>query len=131
MLKIDMWYNESLSNATKFDCFWSDVDCVYRGNIYQGNRMIGDYAASTLQEFEDKWKVTRTQLDVKITYSEYYHNGTDLVFRIAQLNDDLIQRGYDEQHRKYVLDAVLEKAMRENADISKDEYAKIFVYNQN
>nr|DAW40892.1 MAG TPA: hypothetical protein [Caudoviricetes sp.] len=56
MLKIDMWNNESLSNATKFDCFWSDIDCVYRGNIYQGNRIIGDYTASTLQEFERKWE---------------------------------------------------------------------------
>lgn len=56
MIKIDMWYEIPFSDATKFDCFWSDVDCVYRGNIYQGNRMIGDYTASTLQEFERKWE---------------------------------------------------------------------------
>lgn len=130
MIKIDMWYDESFSNATKFDCFWSDIDCVYRGNIYQGNRMIGDYTASTLQEFEDKWKATHTQLDLRITYSGYYHNGSDLVFRMAQLNYDLIQRGYDEEHRKYVINAVLEKAIRENADISKDEYAKVFDCNK-
>ena len=130
MLKIDMWYDESFSSATKFDCFWSDADCIYRGNIYQGNRMIGDYTASTLQEFECKWKDTHAQTDLKITYDRYYHGGYDLVFRTAQLNYDLIQRGYDEEHRKYVINAVLEKAKREDADISEDEYAKVFNYSQ-
>lgn len=43
MLKIDMWYGDKTEDAEKIDIFFSDCDCVYRGNIYKNGKMIGDY----------------------------------------------------------------------------------------
>lgn len=48
----DMWYGNSVSEVDKADCFWSDCDCVYRGNVYNGGRIIGDYTAKSVQAIE-------------------------------------------------------------------------------
>lgn len=54
-MKIDMWYNNNIAEVTKLDVFFSDMDCVYRGNIYIGEKCVGDYEADTLQEIEKKF----------------------------------------------------------------------------
>ena len=42
---VDMWYGDPfLAGVYGADAYWSDIDCVYRGNIYDKNgRIIGDY----------------------------------------------------------------------------------------
>ena len=40
---VDMWYGDKKEDATSVDIWFSDADCVYRGNIYKGSRAIGDY----------------------------------------------------------------------------------------
>lgn len=30
-----MWYKDSPLDADKIDIFFSDLDCIYRGNIYK------------------------------------------------------------------------------------------------
>ena len=46
--RVDMWYGDTfLEKKYAADAFFSDTDCVYRGNIYDDNgRPIGDYEAS-------------------------------------------------------------------------------------
>lgn len=42
-LFIDMWYRDKTEEADKIDIYFSDCDCVYRGNIYKNGKIIGDY----------------------------------------------------------------------------------------
>ena len=49
---LDMWYGDSPRDADKIDIFFSDLDCIYRGNIYQNGRIIGDYAAEGAEQIE-------------------------------------------------------------------------------
>lgn len=52
MLKVDMWYGDKTEDAEKIDIFFSDCDCVYRGNIYKNGKMIGDYTCSDCSVLE-------------------------------------------------------------------------------
>ena len=55
---IDMWYGDQPSSVDKIDCFWSDCDCVYRGNFYKAGKAVGDYTANSLQVIEGFWNRT-------------------------------------------------------------------------
>lgn len=50
MIKIDMWYGDKREVADKVDVTFSDLDCVYRGNIYKNGKMIGDYTCNNVSE---------------------------------------------------------------------------------
>lgn len=54
MLKIDMWYGDKLSDVDNIDGSWSDLDLIYRGNLYKNNRIIGDYSCKNITELFDK-----------------------------------------------------------------------------
>ena len=54
MLKIDMWYGDKLSDVDKVDSFWSDLDLIYRGNLYKNNGIIGDYSCENITELFDR-----------------------------------------------------------------------------
>lgn len=54
MLKIDMWYGDKLSDVDNIDGSWSDLDLIYRGNLYKNNRIIGDYSCGNITELFDK-----------------------------------------------------------------------------
>lgn len=56
-MKINMWYGNSLDEITKVDCFFSDLDCVYRGNLYIGDRMVGDYVTADSLKIEKTFNV--------------------------------------------------------------------------
>lgn len=46
---LDMWYDDQPLDTTTqtADCFFSDLDCCYRGNIYNANgQPIGDYTST-------------------------------------------------------------------------------------
>ena len=49
---LDMWHGDKLDDVDHLDVYWSDLDCVYRGNIYIGRKMVGDYEAKTVKEIE-------------------------------------------------------------------------------
>lgn len=55
---VDMWYGDSLAECEKADCFFSDCDCIYRGNFYKKGRIVGDYTARTRQDIERLWERT-------------------------------------------------------------------------
>lgn len=38
---LDMWYGDSPRDADKIDIFFSDLDCIYRGNIYKTGELLG------------------------------------------------------------------------------------------
>lgn len=52
MINIDMWYGDKKEDAERIDIFFSDIDCVYRGNIYKGGKIIGDYSCADSLEIE-------------------------------------------------------------------------------
>lgn len=52
MINIDMWYDHKPEEVTGIDWSFSDLDCVYRGNLYKSNRYIGDCEADTMQEVQ-------------------------------------------------------------------------------
>lgn len=42
---VDIWYEDQRSKVNGMDCYFSDCDCVYRGNLYADRRLVGDYEA--------------------------------------------------------------------------------------
>lgn len=42
-MHFDFWYGNKLSEITKATCSFSDVDCEYRGNMYIGDKCVGDF----------------------------------------------------------------------------------------
>ena len=60
--RVDLWYGHpDLSGVYGADAFWSDTDCIYRGNIYdERGRAIGDYespdSAWISKKFRIRWK---------------------------------------------------------------------------
>ena len=52
MLNIDMWYNNAVEEADKITVTFSDIDVMYRGNIYKDNKIIGDYSCNDSVELE-------------------------------------------------------------------------------
>lgn len=43
-MKIDFWYGNTKKDIVYVDCFFSDIDCIYRGNVYNKNmEPIGDF----------------------------------------------------------------------------------------
>ena len=57
--RVDMWYGDPcLEKKYTADAFFSDTDCVYRGNIYDDNgRPIGDYESSDSAWVEKKFRI--------------------------------------------------------------------------
>ena len=52
MIKIDMWYNDNVSDADKISITFYPNDGDYRGNIYKHGKIIGDYACTDSIELE-------------------------------------------------------------------------------
>ena len=46
MLNIDMWYGHPISDVNRIDCSFYPNDGVYRGNLYSGSRIIGDFTST-------------------------------------------------------------------------------------
>lgn len=58
MITLDFWYRNKLKDVASIDCFFSDLDCVYRGNMYDKNRkMIGDYETADSLKIEETFNI--------------------------------------------------------------------------
>lgn len=57
---VDMWNGRPFIKKAYFaDAFFSDCDCVYRGNIYDdGGHIIGDYSSSDSVWIEENFKIS-------------------------------------------------------------------------
>lgn len=53
MINIDMWHKNNPEEITGIDWSFSDLDCVYRGNLYKDGKTIGDYEADIMQEAQE------------------------------------------------------------------------------
>lgn len=45
-MQIDFWYGNTMEQVTHVTCSFSDIDCTYRGNLYIGNKAVGDFICS-------------------------------------------------------------------------------------
>ena len=46
-LHIDFWYDDTFSDIAFITCQFYDLDCIYRGNIFNSDKkIIGDYHAT-------------------------------------------------------------------------------------
>ena len=53
---VDFWYNNTLNDVKKITVFFSDLDAVYRGNMYdKTGKCIGDYYTKNSVEIEKKF----------------------------------------------------------------------------
>lgn len=63
MISIDMWYKNNPKEITGIDWSFSDLDAVYRGNLYKNEKMIGDYEADTMQEVQKAFPHLAERID--------------------------------------------------------------------
>ena len=55
-MKIDLWYGNKIADVAKVDCYFSDLDCEYRGNLYdKTGKIIGDYSTKNSCEIEKRF----------------------------------------------------------------------------
>lgn len=55
MVVIDMWYGDLASEAEKIDISFYPNEGRYRGNIYKGGRIVGDYWATCSTALEKRF----------------------------------------------------------------------------
>lgn len=63
MINIDIWHKNNPEEITGIDWSFSDLDCVYRGNLCKGGKMIGDYTADTMQEVQEAFPQLSEPID--------------------------------------------------------------------
>ena len=49
-MTIDMWYGHGCSEVDGVDIYFNDLDCKFRGNLYKGNKVIGDYTCESAMQ---------------------------------------------------------------------------------
>jgi hypothetical protein len=54
-MKFDFWYNNTIEDVEQVSCYFSDVDCIYWGNLYKDGNAIGDYTATDSVELENQF----------------------------------------------------------------------------
>ena len=63
MINIDIWHKNNPEEITGIDWSFSDLDYVYRSNLYKGGKMIGDYTADTMQEVQEAFPQLSEAID--------------------------------------------------------------------
>lgn len=56
-MTMDFWYDNKLEEVEWIDCYFSGLDCRYRGNMYIGKKAIGDYSTTDSIEIENTFHV--------------------------------------------------------------------------
>lgn len=60
-LYMDFWYGNTLSECTSASWTFSDCDCIYRGNLYIGEKPVGDYSCTELQTIQQAWEKSHSR----------------------------------------------------------------------
>ena len=56
-MEFDFWYGDTVAEVTSISCFFNDLDCEYRGNMYRKDgKCIGDFSATDSLEIEKYFK---------------------------------------------------------------------------
>ncbi len=66
-MKVDMWYGDKVEDVDNVDIFFSDVDCVYRGNCYINGKPVGDYSTTVSTEIEEAFPQLKFNYDYEDT----------------------------------------------------------------
>jgi len=46
-MKFDFWFNNTLVDVVRIDCYFYPDKCIYRGNLYDiNNKIIGDFVVN-------------------------------------------------------------------------------------
>ena len=53
MMTIDMWYGNKIQEINGIIINFSDCDCVYRGNVYIDEKIVGDFTTPDSIEIEE------------------------------------------------------------------------------
>lgn len=53
MLNIDFWYGNNLEDVTGATATFYPNEGLYRGNVFQGSKIIGDYTTTDSVEIEN------------------------------------------------------------------------------
>lgn len=65
-INVDIWYDGiSINDIDYLDINFYPSSCEYRGNIYIGNRCVGDYNADDSMDIEEHFK------ELEINWDEY------------------------------------------------------------
>ena len=63
MIKIDMWYENNPEEVTGINWSFYCYDTIYRGNVYKGKNIIGDFTADTMQEVQEAFPQLAEDID--------------------------------------------------------------------
>lgn len=56
MLKVDMWYGDSVRNVDRVDVFFYPEVGQYRGNLYMNGKAVGDFYSNDSVEVERRFR---------------------------------------------------------------------------
>lgn len=56
-MTLDFWYNHSIEDVTAISVSFSDLDCIYRGNMYVNGLAVGDFTTTSSTLIEETFKV--------------------------------------------------------------------------
>lgn len=59
MTRLDLWYNNNPADVDRISIAFNDLDATYRGNLYSGGRIIGDYVSTDSVELEKRFPQLR------------------------------------------------------------------------
>lgn len=63
MIKIDMWYGDKVEAVERLDFTFYPNEGEYRGNLYIGFQMVGDYVCTDSVELENAFPQFRFNWD--------------------------------------------------------------------
>ena len=58
IMTVDLWYGDKLKDIDGADCYFYPNEGIYRGNLYKGNKCVGDYSSTDSCEIEKKLPIT-------------------------------------------------------------------------
>ena len=59
MMNIDLCYGNSPADVDRISIAFNDLDATYRGNLYSGGQIIGDYVSTDSVELEKRFPQLR------------------------------------------------------------------------
>ena len=54
---LDFWYGDTLEDITKIEYWWGDTDYEYRGIMFKGDKVVGDFTFDSSTEIEEVFHV--------------------------------------------------------------------------
>ena len=88
MINIDIWHKNNPEEITGIDWSFSDLDCVYRGNLYKGGKSISAVIGSNRQDLKLERAVNNMK-EIILTDQEARQVDTFLEFTSSRITEEL------------------------------------------